>query len=291
VDDYNNARNMLLEAFDMGITHFDLANNYGPPPGAAEETFGKIITSDLKEYRDELIISTKAGYYMWPGPYGEWGSRKYLLASLDQSLKRMKLEYVDIFYSHRPDPDTPKEETALALDQAVKQGKALYIGISNYQPEDTQIMCNIFDELKTPFIIHQPRYSMFDRQIEDGLLEVLNNNGKGCIVYSPLAQGILSEKYLKGIPLNSRAGKKHGFLQPAQVTSEKVEKVIELKKIADSRGQTISQMVVSWILRFKEITSVLVGTSNLLQLKENIESLQKKEFNLDELQEIEKILE
>ena len=280
VDDFDNARGMICRAFDLGITHFDLANNYGPPPGSAEETFGRIISNELKNWRDELIISTKAGYLMWPGPYGDWGSRKYLLASLDQSLKRMKLDYVDIFYTHRPDPNTPLEETALALDAAVKQGKALYVGISNYQPGETRKMCELFDELRTPFIIHQPRYSMFDRLIEDELLDLLEQKGKGCIVYSPLAQGLLSDKYLDGIPENSRAGKIHGFLNKDQVTAEKIEKVTKLNDLANQRGQTLAQMAIAWILRHPSITSVLVGTSSVKQLQVNAETLKNNVENL-----------
>ena len=241
-------------------------------------------------YRDEMIISTKAGYYMWPGPYGEWGSRKYILSSLDQSLKRLQLDYVDIFYSHRPDPETPLEETALALDTAVRQGKALYVGISNYRADETRKITEVFRELKTPFIIHQPRYSMFDRWIEDELLEVLDENGTGCIVYSPLAQGILTDKYLDGIPEGSRAAKENGFLQPNAVTEEKIGKVMALKELADARGQSIAQLAISWILRIPTVTSVLVGTSSVEQIRENVISLDGADFSEEELQWIEKIL-
>ena len=245
VDTFENARAMVLRAFDLGITHFDLANNYGPPPGSAEENFGKILRQDLAPYRDELIISTKAGYDMWPGPYGEWGSRKYLIASLDQSLKRMGLEYVDIFYSHRPDPDTPFEETMGALDHAVRQGKALYAGISSYTADQTREAVRILRELGTPCLIHQPSYSMFNRWIEDGLLDVLAEEGVGCIVFSPLAQGLLTDKYLEGIPEDSRAGKPHGFLRPEQVTEDRLVKVRQLKEMAQARGQTLAQMALA----------------------------------------------
>ena len=291
VDDFRSSEQMIIKAFDLGITHFDLANNYGPPPGSAEETFGKIIFGELNSHRDELIISTKAGYYMWAGPYGEWGSRKYLLASLDQSLKRMNLDYVDIFYSHRYDPNTPLEETALALDTAVKQGKTLYVGISNYPPEETQKMCDLFKEFHTPFIIHQPRYSMFDRHIEDGLLDVLEKNGKGCIVYSPLAQGMLTNKYINGIPTDSRAAKAHGFLKTDQITEVKIKKIKKLNELAIQREQTLAQMAIAWILRDKTITSVLVGTSTINQLNDNVDSLRNTDFTSEELSQIEIILQ
>lgn len=290
VDNPDNAKQIILKAFDNGITHFDLANNYGPPPGSAEENFGKILNSDLKSYRDELIISSKAGYMMWDGPYGEWGSKKYLIASLDQSLKRLGLDYLDIFYSHRPDPNTPIEETVLALDQIVKSGKALYIGLSNYSPEKTSEAIKLFEELRTPFIIHQPKYNMFLRDIEDGLLDVLEEKGKGCIVFSPLNQGILSDKYIKGIPENSRAGKAHGFLQKSQITPEIIDKVIKLNAIAIERGQSLSQMAISWILRLKGITSVLVGVSSISQLMDNLKSIDNLEFSKEELDKIERIL-
>jgi len=290
VDEFIEAVQMIFKAFDLGITHFDLANNYGPPPGSAEETFGKIISRELKAYRDELIISTKAGYYMWPGPYGDFGSRKYLLASLDQSLTRMKLDYVDIFYSHRFDPRTPLEETAWALDSAVKQGKALYVGISNYPPEETQRMCDLFEEFNTPFIVHQPRYSMFDRQIEDRLLDVLDKNGKGCIVYSPLAQGMLSDRYINGIPEGSRAAKEHGFLKESHISDEKINKIEKLNDLAIQREQSLAQMAIAWILKHPTITSVLVGTSTVDQLVDNVNTLKNKEFTKNELEQIETIL-
>lgn len=290
VDLYENGRRMVRHAFDQGITHFDLANNYGPPPGSAEENFGKMIEQDLRPFRDELIISTKAGYLMWDGPYGEWGSRKYILSSLDQSLKRMGLDYVDIFYHHRPDPNTPVEESALALDHAVKQGKALYVGVSNYQPEQTEEITKIFKELRTPFIIHQPRYSMFDRWVEDGLLDTLENHGVGSIVFSPLTQGLLTDKYLKGIPENSRAAKESGFLKSDQVTEEKINKVLALQKIAETREQTISQLAIAWLLRRDVVTSVLIGASSVDQLQQNLASIDNIEFSDSELQEIENIL-
>lgn len=290
VDQYENGRRMVRYAFDQGITHFDLANNYGPPPGSAEENFGKMLTQDMLPYRDEMIISTKAGYHMWEGPYGEWGSRKYILSSLDQSLKRMGLEYVDIFYHHRPDPNTPVEESALALDHAVKQGKALYVGVSNYKPEQTEEITKIFKELKTPFIIHQPRYSMFDRWVEDGLLDVLEANGTGSIVFSPLAQGLLTDKYLNGIPKDSRAAKSSGFLQSDQVTQEKINKVLALQKIAESRGQSISQLAIAWLLRHDVVTSVLIGASSVEQLQQNLISVDNIDFTSDELRSIEDVL-
>ena len=290
VDDYDNGRKMVRYAFDQGITHFDLANNYGPPPGSAEENFGKMMEQDLRPFRDEMIISTKAGYLMWDGPYGEWGSRKYLQASLDQSLKRMNLEYVDIFYSHRFDPNTPLEETVLALDHAVRQGKALYIGISSYQPDQTEEAIKIFNELQTPFIIHQPRYSMFDRWVEDGLLDVLEKHGKGAIVFSPLAQGLLTDRYLKGIPKDSRAAKESGYLQKDGVTEDKIQKVLALGEIAEKREQTIAQLAIAWLLRTDVVTSVLLGASSVEQLEQNLGSLRNIEFSSAELQEIEDIL-
>src|SRR6266567_4735913 len=261
VDAHENSREMALRAFDLGITHFDLANNYGPPPGSAEETFGQILRQDLDPFRDELIISTKAGYLMWPGPYGEWGSRKYLVASLDQSLRRMELDYVDIFYSHRPDPETPLEETMGALDHIVRSGKALYIGISSYTADRTREAAQILRALGTPCLIHQPRYSMFDRWIEGGLLNTLREEGIGCIVFSPLAQGLLTDKYLNGIPADSRAGKPHGFLKREQVTDDKLAKVRRLQGLAQARGQTLAQMALAWVLRHPEVTSALIGAS------------------------------
>lgn len=290
VDILQVSRSMLLHAFDMGITHFDLANNYGPPAGSAEETMGQVIRTDLGRYRDELIISTKAGYYMWPGPYGDLGSKKYLIASLDQSLKRMGLEYVDIFYSHRPDPDTPMEETMGALEQVVKQGKALYVGLSNYSARQTREAVEILKSVGIRCLIHQPSYSMFDRWVEDGLLNVLEEEGMGCIAFSPLAQGLLTDKYLEGIPAGSRAAKEHGFLQVSQITSEKVEKVRRLNEIAISRGQKLAQMALAWVLRDKRITSVLIGASSVEQMDDNISCLENIAFSDDELRAIEEIL-
>lgn len=290
VDIHEIARQMVIEAFDYGITHFDLANNYGPPPGSAEETFGKILKDDLGKYRDEMIISTKAGYLMWPGPYGEWGSRKYLLASLDQSLQRMGIDYVDIFYSHRFDPDTPLEETMGALDTAVKSGKALYAGISSYSPEETKEACRILKQMGTPCLIHQPRYNMFDRWIEDGLLDVLKEEGVGCIVFSPLAQGLLTTKYLQGVPEGSRAAKDSGFLQKDQITPEVLERVKKLNWLAQDRGQSLAQMSLMWCVRSPEVTSVLIGASSSYQLKENLEAIKHQSFSSDELNEIDNIL-
>lgn len=289
VDTVENSRKMIHRAFDLGITHFDLANNYGPPPGSAEETFGKILSEDLATYRDELIISTKAGYLMWPGPYGEWGSRKYLLASLDQSLKRMGLDYVDIFYTHRPDPNTPFEETAAALDQAVRQGKALYVGISSYNPEQSREITKILRELGTPCLIHQPAYSIFNRWVENGLLDVLNEQGIGCIAFSPLAQGMLSDKYLKGIPEGSRASKTGTFLRPEQITDERLAQISKLNGIAKARGQSLAQMALAWVLRHKGMTSALIGASSAQQLDENVEALSNLEFSQQELQTIDEI--
>lgn len=276
-------------AFDAGITHFDLANNYGPPPGSAEENFGKILKKSFKAHRDELIISTKAGYRMWDGPYGEWGSKKYLVASLDQSLKRMHLDYVDIFYSHRYDPETPLEETMEALDLIVRQGKALYAGISNYGPQQTSEALQILQKKGTPYIIHQPRYNLLDREPETGLLEILEKEKIGCIPYSPLAQGILSNKYLKGVPENSRAGSPHGFLQTSQLTTEVMAKVQELHHMAENRGQTLAQMAVAWLLSKPVITSVLVGAKNKQQLKDILLSRENIVFSKDELKQIDKI--
>ena len=277
--------------FDNGITHFDLANNYGPPPGAAEENFGKILKQSLSSYRDELIISTKAGYLMWPGPYGEWGSKKYLVASLDQSLQRMGLNYVDIFYSHRPDPNTPLEETMAALDLIVRQGKALYVGISSYNAEDTLRASKLLKELGTPCLIHQPRYNMLDRWVEGGVLDVLENEGMGCIPFSPLEQGILTSKYLKGIPENSRAAKSTGFLQKDQVTDEVINKVLKLNEVAAERGQSLAQMAVAWLLKDNRVTSVLVGVSSEKQLLDNLGSLNNLDFTITELDRIEQILQ
>jgi L-glyceraldehyde 3-phosphate reductase len=290
VDSLENSRAMLCRAFDLGITHFDLANNYGPPPGSAEETFGSILRHDLAPYRDELIISTKAGYLMWPGPYGEWGSRKYLIASLDQSLSRMGIDYVDIFYHHRPDPETPLEETMSALDYAVRSGKALYVGISSYSPDRTREAARILRDLGTPCLIHQPRYSMFDRWVEDGLLTVLKEEGIGCIFFSPLAQGLLTSKYLTGIPADSRAAKPHGFLKREQVTEDKLSKVRRLQEIANARGQTLAQLALAWVLRHTEATSALIGASRVEQIEDATGTLTNLNFEREELERIEKIL-
>ena len=290
VDDFNTGKQILHTAFDNGITHFDLANNYGPPPGAAEENFGKILKQSFSSYRDELIISSKAGWDMWPGPYGDFGSRKYLIASLDQSLKRMGIDYVDIFYHHRPDNDTPLEESMGALHYIVKQGKALYVGISSYNAEDTLRASKILKDLGTPCLIHQPRYNMMDRWVEDGLLDVLEGEGIGSIPFSPLEQGILTNKYLKGIPENSRAAKSTGFLQKDQVTPEVIYKVQKLNGIAEKRGQSLAQMAVSWILKDDRITSVLVGVSSKEQLLDNLGALTNLNFTSSELQDIETIL-
>lgn len=291
VDVFENGRKIIRHAFDSGITHIDLANNYGPPPGSAEENFGAILKKDFTgSLRDELIISSKAGYLMWPGPYGEWGSRKYLIASADQSLKRMGLDYVDIFYSHRPDPNTPLEETMGALDTIVKSGKALYAGISNYQASEAKKAIEILKSLGTPCLIHQPKYSMFERWIENGLLDVLGESGVGCIPFSPLAQGLLTDRYLKGIPKDSRAAKAHGFLQTNEITPEKLDKIIKLNAIALRRNQSLSQMALSWLLKDKRITSVLIGVSSLEQLDNNLAALNNLDYSSDELAEIETIL-
>jgi L-glyceraldehyde 3-phosphate reductase len=290
VDSYDVARSIVLCAFDLGVTHFDLANNYGPPPGSAEENFGRMLREDLAAYRDELIISTKAGYLMWPGPYGEWGSRKYLLASLDQSLKRMGLEYVDIFYSHRPDPDTPLEETLGAVATAVRQGKALYAGISNYRPDMAREACRILREMGCPCLIHQPRYSMFERWIEAELLNVLAEEGMGCIPFSPLAQGLLTDRYLKGVPADSRAAKPHGFLKQEAITEETLGKIRRLNDMAAKRGQSLAQMALAWVLRDSRITTVLIGASSVAQLEQNLACLDNRGFSGDELQAIESIL-
>ncbi|MDX2008451.1 MAG: L-glyceraldehyde 3-phosphate reductase [Meiothermus sp.] len=290
VDALENGRAMLRRAFDLGITHFDLANNYGPPPGSAEENFGTIFKQDFVPYRDELIISSKAGYLMWPGPYGEWGSRKYLVASCDQSLKRMGLEYVDIFYSHRFDPETPLEETMMALDYIVRSGRALYAGISSYSAEQTLEAASILKQLGTPCLIHQPRYSMFDRWIEKGLTKVLHDEGIGSIVFSPLEQGLLSDKYLKGIPEGSRASKAHGYLRPSQITDDKITKVQKLNKIAKARGQTLAQMALAWVLRLPEVNSALIGASKVSQIEDAVGALDNLSFSSGELEQIEKIL-
>lgn len=290
-DNFENARNILRTAFDNGITHFDLANNYGPPYGSAEKNFGKIFKEDFKRYRDELIISTKAGWDMWPGPYGNFGSRKYLIASLDQSLKRMGLEYVDIFYHHRPDPDTPLEETMGALDQIVRQGKALYVGVSQYNAQDTLKAAEILKSLGTPFLIHQPRYNMMDRWVEDGLLDTLEEIGIGSIVFSPLEQGILTSKYLHGIPEDSRAATEGSYLDKSQITDGLVKKIQELNKVAESRGQSLAQMAVAWLLKDERVTSVLVGVSKVSQLEDNIEAIKNIRFSQDELDQIDSILD
>lgn len=289
-DRYENARDLLRCAFNLGVTHFDLANNYGPPYGSAEETFGNILKKDFKSYRDELIISSKAGYDMWPGPYGNWGSKKYLVASLDQSLKRMGIDYVDIFYHHRPDSETPLEETMGTLDLIVRQGKALYVGLSNYNSDQTREAVKILQSLGTPCLIHQPVYNMFDRWIEDELLDTLNEAGIGCIVFSPLAQGLLTEKYLERIPEDSRAVKDGRFLKPEDITREKRTKISLLSEIACRREQTLAQMALAWIFRLKGITSVLVGASKVEQIEENINTLERLKFTQDELTEIENIL-
>jgi L-glyceraldehyde 3-phosphate reductase len=290
VDPFDESRAMVLRAFDRGITHFDLANNYGPEPGSAEETFGRILARDLREHRDELIISTKAGYRMWPGPYGEWGSRKYLIASLDQSLRRMGIPYVDIFYSHRPDPDTPFEETMGALDFAVRSGRALYVGISSYSADDTRRAAEILDSLGTPCLIHQPRYSMFDRWIEKGLLDVLEKRGIGCIAFSPLAQGLLTNRYLRDIPPDSRAGKPHGFLRPNEITTARRAQIVALDEIAAGRSQSLAQLAISWVLRDPRMTSALIGASRVSQLEENLAALAAPPLTKDELRRIDAVL-
>ena len=290
-DTLENGRAIARRAFDMGVTHFDLANNYGPPPGSAEVTFGTLYKQDFHPYRDELIISTKAGYDMWPGPYGEWGSRKYMLASLDASLKRMGLDYVDIFYSHRFDPDTPLEETMGALDSAVRQGKALYVGISSYNPEQTRRAAQILRELGTPCLIHQPSYNMLNRWVEDGLLDVLIEEGIGCIVFSPLAQGQLSGRYLNGIPADARASKtERVWLTPKDVEAN-LPKVQELNELAQSSGQSLAQMAIAWVLRKPAVTSALIGASSVKQLEDNLAALSNLKFSDDELRQIDKILE
>jgi L-glyceraldehyde 3-phosphate reductase len=290
VDVFETYRKILHVAFDRGVTHFDLANNYGPPPGSAEENFGVIMDKDFRSYRDELIISSKAGYLMWEGPYGEWGSKKYLVASLDQSLKRMKLDYVDIFYHHRPDPDTPLEETMSALDLIVRQGKALYAGISNYPADEAAKAIKMLKQLGTPCLIHQPKYSMFERWVEDGLLDVLEKEGVGCIPFSPLAQGLLTNKYLNGIPADSRAGKPHGFLKEEQVTIDKIQRIKQLNVIAEERGQTLAQMALAWLLKDNRVTSVLIGASRVEQLIDSLQCMNNINFSKEELNRIESIL-
>ncbi|MGM9975203.1 MAG: L-glyceraldehyde 3-phosphate reductase [Clostridiaceae bacterium] len=290
VDTYENGRAIARRAFDLGVTHFDLANNYGPPAGSAEENFGRMLQEDFKPYRDELVISSKAGYYMWPGPYGEWGSKKYLVSSLDQSLKRMKLDYVDIFYHHRPDPDTPLEETMEALDLIVRQGKALYVGISNYKQEEAEKAFKILKELRTPVIIHQPSYSMFNRWIEDGLQDTLKEYGIGSIAFSPLAQGLLTGKYIKGIPADSRAAGNSVFLNSKDITEEKLSKLRELNKVAEERGQTLTQLALAWVLREERVTSALIGASKVSQIEENVKTINNLSFSQEELNKIDEIL-
>jgi L-glyceraldehyde 3-phosphate reductase len=290
VNPLENSREILRRSFDLGITHFDLANNYGVPRGTAEENFGRILVKDFTGLRDELIISSKAGWDFWPGPYGDWGSRKYLIASLDQSLKRMGLDYVDIFYHHRPDPETPMEETMSALDYIVRSGRALYVGISSYSAEETKKAADILRSLGTPCLIHQPSYNMFDRWIEDGLTDVLEKEGIGCIVFSPLAQGILTERYLKGIPADSRAAGPAGFLTPDDLDAKTISKVTLLTELAHQRGQTMAQMAVAWDMRLPAITSVLVGASSARQIEENVAAMANRSFSADELKRIETIL-
>ncbi|TRZ38967.1 L-glyceraldehyde 3-phosphate reductase [Niallia circulans] len=290
VDTYENGRAILRRAFDLGITHFDLANNYGPPPGSAEEMFGKMLQADFAPYRDEMVISTKAGYHMWPGPYGDWGSKKYLVSSLDQSLKRMGLDYVDVFYSHRPDPFTPLEETMAALDLVVKQGKALYVGVSNYSAEQTSAAIEILNRLGTPLLIHQPKYSLLERWVEDGLQDVLEQNGVGSIAFCPLAQGLLTSKYAHGIPEDSRAKKPSSFLNEAQVTQDVINRVKKLNEIAANRGQSLAQMSLAWVLRNGKVTSALIGASRVSQVEENVAALNNLEFSNEELSSIDNIL-
>ncbi|MET3498444.1 L-glyceraldehyde 3-phosphate reductase [Mucilaginibacter rubeus] len=290
VDVADNYRKILHLAFDSGITHFDLANNYGPPPGSAEENFGKVLKEDFRDYRDELIISSKAGYTMWSGPYGDWGSKKYLVASLDQSLKRMGLDYVDIFYHHRPDPNTPLEETMATLDLIVRQGKALYVGVSNYPAELASKAIKILKELGTPCLIHQPKYSMFERWVEGGLLNVLGNEGVGCIPFSPLAQGLLTDKYLHGIPEDSRAARPTGFLQKSHITDERLNQIRDLNSLAIQRGQSLAQMALAWILKDERVTSVLIGASRPEQLSDSLKALDNLRFSAEELARIEEIL-
>ena len=290
IDTFENGREMVLRAFDLGITHFDLANNYGPPPGSAEETFGRILKSDLKPYRDELIITSKAGYGMWPGPYGDFGSRKYLVSSCDQSLKRMGLDYVDIFYHHRPDPETPIEESMKALDYIVRSGRALYAGISNYRPKEAKQAFEILRDLGTPCLVHQPNYNMFDRWVEDGLLDTLEEFGVGSVVFSPLFQGLLTDKYLDGIPEYSRASKPSGFLQSSQINEKNISKVKALNEIAKKRGQKMAQMALAWVLRDSRVTSVIIGASKVSHIEDAVGIQDNLEFSSDELQAIDNIL-
>ncbi len=290
VDPFDTGREIVLRAFDLGITHFDLANNSGPEPGSAEETFGRILRRDLAAHRDELIVSTKAGYRMGPGPYGDGGSRKYLLSSLDASLRWMGLEYVDIFYHHRPDPDTPLEESMGALAQAVASGKALYAAVSNYPAELTRRAAALLREMRVPFVLHQPKYSMFVREPEDALLGALREEGVGCIVYSPLAQGLLTDRYLRGIPADSRAAKPHGFLKEEAVTEERRAQLVRLNDIAAARGQTLAQLALAWVLRHPEVTSALIGASRVQQLEDNVAAIDNLALSAEELEEIERVL-
>lgn len=289
-DTFENGRSLIRRAFDLGITHFDLANNYGPPPGSAEENFGAILKKDFSGYRDEMVISSKAGYGMWPGPYGDWGSRKYLVSSLDQSLNRMGLDYVDIFYHHRPDPETPLEETMMALDHVVRQGKALYVGLSNYGVEETKQAVTILKELGTPLLIHQPAYSMFNRWVEDGLTDLLKEEGVGSIAFVPLAQGLLTNRYIDGIPNDSRALKPNSFLNEGDVSEDVLQKVRKLNGIAQERGQSLAQMALAWVLREQKITSALIGASKVSQIEENVVALSRLEFSEQELKMIDEIL-
>jgi L-glyceraldehyde 3-phosphate reductase len=291
VDDYATAREIVRRAWELGVTHFDLANNYGPPPGAAERTFGRILRDDFAGRRDRMIITSKAGYRMWDGPYQDGGSRKYLVSSLDRSLERLGVEYVDVFYHHRPDPDTPLEETMRALDQVVRQGKALYAGLSNYGADETRKALDILDSLGTPRLLHQPRYSMFDRRVESGLLDVIDEAGLGCVVYSPLAQGLLTDRYLDGIPTDSRAASEHGFLARESITAERVRTVRRLADIAADRGQSIAGMALSWVLRHPQVTSALVGVSGVEQLEQNVAALDRLGFSADEARAIDHILD
>ena len=289
-DTFENGRSLIRRAFDLGITHFDLANNYGPPPGSAEENFGAILRKDFSGYRDEMVISTKAGYGMWSGPYGDWGSRKYLVSSLDQSLNRMGLDYVDIFYHHRPDPETPLEETMMALDHVVRQGKALYVGLSNYGVEETKQAIAILKDLGTPLLIHQPAYSMFNRWVEDGLTDLLKEEGVGSIAFVPLAQGLLTNRYINGIPKDSRALKPNSFLNEGDVSADVLQKVGKLNEIAQERGQSLAQMALAWVLRNQKITSALIGASKVSQIEENVAALNKLEFSEEELRLIDAVL-
>lgn len=290
VNVYENSKNLIATAFSKGITHFDLANNYGPPPGSAEETFGKILKENFKSYRDEMIISSKAGYTMWDGPYGDWGSKKYLVSSLDQSLKRMKLDYVDIFYHHRPDPETPLEETMAALNLIVQQGKALYVGISNYQADEAAKAFNLLKEMGTPCLIHQPKYSMFERWVEDGLMDVLKDIGVGCIPFSPLAQGLLTDKYLHGIPADSRVATSGVFLNESNLTPETLSKISKLNEVAKSRDQKLAHMAIAWLLKDERVTSVLIGASKPEQVTDSLKALDNTVFSKEELQKIDDIL-